>query len=99
VPETFGLLAINPAQRIKEIVRLAVSIACRLQFLKVSESSDLKAQVLMEARYGGERNQKIVRAKPHATRNLIDLAVENNHLSIKGLERAQTKVAMLQKSR
>ena len=49
--------------------------------------------------YNGDGNQEIVGAKPHFTRNLIDLAVKDDHLSTEGFERSQAKVAMLEKSR
>ena len=51
----------------------------------------------MEARYGGERNQEIVGAKLHFTRNLVDPAIENDHLSTESFKRSQAEVAMLQK--
>lgn len=87
------------SQSIKEIVRLAVLITYRLEFLQAGEWPNFKGEVFMEGRYGGEGNQKIVGAKPYFTRNLVDLAVKDDHLSTEGFERSQAKVAMLEKSR
>ncbi len=53
----------------------------------------------MEARYGGEGNEEIVGAKPYFTGNLVNQAIENDHLSSESYECPQAKVAMLQKSR
>jgi len=81
------------------LTRLTVSITCHLELLQAAEPSDFERRVLMKSRYSGEGNQEIVGAKPHFSCNLVDLAVENNHLPAKGFEGSQSKVAMLQKTR
>jgi hypothetical protein len=56
-------------------------------------------RVLAEVRYGGEGDEKVLRAAPYVPRSLIYLTVDNDHLTIEPLKSADAKVTVFQENR
>src|SRR6266481_9507493 len=85
--------------RIKEIVRNAMRVAGQFKVLQRSDLLNLNDRVLVEVRYGGERDEEVIRAAQYVTRSLIYFAVENDHLAIEPFKSAEAKITVFQKGR
>src|SRR5580704_3780713 len=90
--------SIHP-QSIKQILRGAMWVAGQFDIRQRCDLFNLKGTVLAETRYGGERDEEIIRAASYASRSLIYLAVENDHLTIEPFKSADAKVSVLQENR
>src|ERR1700761_9347549 len=82
---------------VKEIFRNSMWIACLFNVFQTCDLTDLKDFVFAKLRYGGKRDEKLIRPLPHAPGGLINFAVENDHLAIEPFKSAEAKVAFLQK--
>src|SRR4029077_13182286 len=87
------------AQGVEEIVGNALLVAGEFDVLQACDLFNLNDCVLAEVRYGGERDEEVIRAAPHVPRSLIYLAVEDDHLAIESFKCAEAKVTVFQKSR
>jgi hypothetical protein len=86
-------------QGIKEISRDTMWIACEFDVVQACDLFNLKDCVFPKVRYGGERDEEVIRPAPYASCNLIYFTIENDHLAIEPFKSAEAEVAIFQKSR
>jgi len=86
------------AQSEKKIFRTTMGIAGQNNVPQTRNLANLKGCIFAVLRYGGERDEKVIRATQYGSRSLIYHAVENDHLTIEPCKSTDAKVTVFQEN-